>query len=220
MPFSPADIPGEAWTAGVAGVFSLGVAWLSKARSSKDSGRIRDLENELAQAEREMVSKSKAMSMPRYTSAWETIRSEVTKLIDETEIDRFLILVAWNGKRDPKWVTATVQIREEGKPIEQYIDVEVDDYYRSLMLKAKDRGPTAFSVSALPDCLIKSIYESEGVEQSVWDHISSHDMPDGTREVDFCSYSSSRRGPLSPGTIIRCKLITDRLKAISAGSRF
>ena len=45
---------------------------------------------------------------------WAGIENDLKSLLDETCIDRFLVLRAFNGQEKPKWTNAIFQMRSVG----------------------------------------------------------------------------------------------------------
>ena len=170
------------------------------------------------QAENELHLQAAALSFGDFIHEWEAIHEDLAQLMEETCIDRFLLLRAWNGEVDPRWTTAIWQVHQGvHKPV-SYVHFELDlDYLMRLRQAIDIPGGVAFSTSEINgDSAIRAIYESEGVKSAAWFFLAKHVIPDrpGTA-LTYCSFASSQREQLLPETVVRCRLIADRLRGVA-----
>ena len=167
-------------------------------------------------AMREMSLQSEALSFAIFLEDWQSVAAEMSKLIAETEIDRILILRAWNGVLTPKWTTAVYQLREVGQIPMQFIHTGLDDDYVARLSETKS-GVHYFATKDAPPGLIKSIYEAEGVQASCWFHIDTK-KGEGTDAavITYCSFSTHTQGEVNGETQTRAALVADRLKGLSS----
>lgn len=168
------------------------------------------------QAVAEMKSMAEGLSFADFLQDWQGVAAELGQLISGTEIDRILILRAWNGSLDPRWTTAVYQMREVGYEPVQYIHTSLDSDYVHRLRDAIQSGNVYFVVSDLNDSLIKSIYEAEGVTASYWAHIQTEKAAkDGTVSMAYMSFSTQSNDGIDPVTQTKCLLIADRLRGLA-----
>lgn len=147
---------------------------------------------------------------------WGKTIGDIDRLIDETEIDRFLMLTAINGIEHPRETTAHFQKRERGQKKYEYTEIQIDDHYRQLLKQAIQEGYVYFVVDDLPDgVLIKNIYLMEGVKSSMWILISVNDLGDGKKSITYASLSTHQDGGISAMTQTRCLITRDLLAGAS-----
>jgi hypothetical protein len=141
------------------------------------------------------------------------IEAEFVELCEGSEIDRIIVLCAWNGATDAKYSTAVWQFRQGYSTSTNYLRVALDGDYSSRLASCK-YAPQHFLTKDLPaGCLIREIYESEGITESVWIFLDRQLKPDGTALNTFMSFSA-KRGPITPKTLTLCKLLADQVKAL------
>jgi hypothetical protein len=141
------------------------------------------------------------------------IEAEFVELCEVSEIDRIIVLCAWNGATDAKYSTAVWQFRQGYSTSTNYLRVALDGDYSSRLASCK-YAPQHFLTKDLPaGCLIREIYESEGITESVWIFLDRQFKPDGTALNTFMSFSA-KRGPITPKTLTLCKLLADQVKAL------
>lgn len=172
------------------------------------------------QAENEMKFQRAALSFAAYLEEWAVIESDARYLLENTNVDRFMILRAWNGARDPKWTTSVYQMRMEGQEPIQYVHFELDADYQSRLREISDRRFMTFAVDEIPESFIKRIYQAEGVKHSSWFLIDEHELEreDGNKAkaITYCSFATHGDEPLTPDELTRCQILVGRLKACSA----
>lgn len=171
----------------------------------------------LAQAESELKLQQKALDFGAFIEEWSETHRDISHLLQETQLDRFLILRAWNGKLAPRWTTAVFQMRlGEQKPI-SYVHFELDTDYVSRLKEISIRNILTFAVADLPDCEIKKVYEVEGVKHAVWAHIMSEEVPGSTTvSHTYCSFATRSDTPIDQNVTTRCVILAGRLKGIAA----
>ncbi len=191
-------------------IFAASIAYISK-RNELTSKK------QLQQAELEMKVQSEALDFGQFFQDWNFIQHEINQLMEETNIDRFLMFRAWNGARDPRWTTAVYQLRQgEQKPI-SYVHFELDNDYKHRLSDMIDSKKIYFEVKDLPDSAIRSVYLAEGVSSAVWCHLDSTKPKDVSgKAITYCSFASHDPHLIDENTQTRCKILADRMKAIIA----
>ena len=165
------------------------------------------------QAENEMRFQAAALDFAMFLDTWGDIVEQVKIMFDETELERFIIFRAFNGKHHPKWTTGVLQMRDAGQHPVSYVHYELDDDYKNRLSLIGSSGYARVIVKDLKDCGIKEIYEAEGVTDSFWAFIDRRESKDGmSHAITYCSFATTQESGLSEATITRCKVITGRLK--------
>lgn len=180
-----------------------------KYRSSKDK-----LYSETTRQHKEEALASSGKDFIGYLKAWNDIEADIQALLEDSPLDRFLILRGWNGVRDPELTTAIYQYKSNKTSYITYDHVELDDDYRS-RLRRMYGGPQAFNVEELQPCLIKSIYNQEGVTSSVWFFLVSGEINGvAERNTTYCSFSSTEVDHIDEVTLLRAQLLTSKIKGV------
>lgn len=170
-------------------------------------------EKELAKIERELDFQTDALTVNISLRDWDLIYKELNQLMEASDIDRFLILAAWNGIEDPKWTTAIFQYRRGDQNPISYVHVELDKDYCEKLRLIRTMGEVDFSTEELMPSLIKSIYEMEGIKYSAWYHINSKRLSDtGSTALRYCSFATHSDKVFSDADKINCRRIVGMLK--------
>jgi len=164
------------------------------------------------QYERELKFQADALSLKVEIKDWDLIMYEVSTLMAETSIDRFLIFCAWNGKDRPKWTTAIYQFRSADQRPVSYVHVEIDADYVDRLTEAKSAGELYFVTEEIPQSLIKSVYRSEGVTEAVWYPLRQRKL-EGSESValSYCSFATHTSNKITEHERVRCRMVVNRL---------
>lgn len=168
-------------------------------------------------AYREISLQQEALSFSAFLEDWQHTSNELSALIRDTEVDRVMILRAWNGVLTPKWTTAVYQMRADGQEPRQYVHFELDSDYIDRLRRIVAGSALTFSVSELPESYVRQVYEAEGVKSSYWAHLRTDKAADSdSRAITYVSFSSHSREVLTTATQTRCMLMVGRLKGLAA----
>lgn len=100
-------------------------------------------------------------------TAFNQITGSVDRMFSETRADRFLILMAVNGKEDFNVVTVIFEQHKventKVNAVARYRNVEIDPLYRNMLKLAEVSGVVHLETSKMEDCLLKDFYRIEGV---------------------------------------------------------
>lgn len=154
---------------------------------------------------------SQSVDLGIFLHHWDMFYWELKRLMDATNLDRFLVLRAWNGVDDPSHTTAVLQIRQGTQEPIPYVNVELDSDYADRLARLKRTGHELVIVDELPDSLIKRIYQSEGVVASLWVFISAEPVLDKSR-ITYCSLATHQEGGFSDIEVTRMLILIDQLK--------
>lgn len=178
--------------------------------------KVRELNQENEMVRRELNFQQTEFGFEDLLHEWGSVHHELERLMEQTEIDRFLMMRAWNGEGDPQWTTAFFQMREAEQQSYSYIHFELDSDYIHRLHDLKVDGMHLIRTAELPESNIKRIYELEGVTSSAWFLIGRDKLKDSnSAAITYCSFAThSVEHPISPTTITRCRLIVSRLRSL------
>lgn len=131
----------------------------------------------------------------------EVSRQTQNIIFEQTTCDRFLLFVAFNGKKDFNHVTAIFEQRSNSNPgastgaLAIYRNITVDEEYKKMLKAAKDVREVVMDVSTMPDCLLKSFYISEGVKHSVVINLFRQELDKDTACLLYCSFATHMDTP-------------------------
>lgn len=204
----------EVIVAALGALSALGMAWFNYRKKDRAASH----EHARAdQAELEMKFQRAALSFSSYLEEWSVIEAEARRILEETVVDRFMILRAWNGTHDPRWTTAVYQMRLAGQEPVQYVHFELDEDYQTRLREISARNYIHFMVNDIPDSNIRRIYEAEGVTNSAW-FLIDEQKPEGTdaKAITYCSFATHKDEPMPEEVLTRCQVLVGRLKGASA----
>jgi hypothetical protein len=150
------------------------------------------------------------------------LKDTIEELFAKTKVDRFLILVAKNGKEDFKFATAIYEQHADNDKVKlsfgavgKYVDFQFDDNYRQILKEAEIKGLYRFDVDKEPDSDLKNIYISEGVNYSTiyfLKRIKNYDGEDNDC-ILYSSFATHDTEAFSPNDHINKKLVVNKIKA-------
>lgn len=188
-----------------------------------ERGKLEVSNQQLELAKRELAFQSDALDFSAFLQDWQNTACELNAIIAETEIDRILILRAWNGVLNPLWTTAVYQLREEWQQPRQYIHFELDQDYVTRLRELSNTGQIYFITSEMEpiESKIKQVYLAEGVRASYWAHIETVNLKNTeAKAITYISFSTHAQDKISESTRTRCMVMASRLKGIAANFRF
>lgn len=155
---------------------------------------VKKYRSELSKAEKD--AKQDKMKLDFFNRAMDL--SKINPLIDcvedifsKTRADRFLILIAVNGHEDFNIVSVIFEQHKKNEykvnAIGTYRNVKIDTHYKKMLKEAEFFGSVCLDVQKMPICLLKDIYENEGVNYSIVNFLSRQKIDN---ENDFVVYSS------------------------------
>lgn len=178
--------------------------------------RFSDERKRADQAETEIKFQVTTLDFDGFFQEWCEIQEELKSLCEDTVIDRFLLLRAFNGSECPKWTNAVFQYRQGGEKPISYIHVTLDYDYVTRLKTLLQRGQIFFRVDDVDDSLIQKIYQSEKIKCAVWYHIASYDiLGTKSRMIAYCSFASHESEEIPPEVMTRCRLLANRFRLIA-----
>lgn len=121
--------------------------------------------------------------------AWRHVTHIAKELVQDSDVERFLVLMLTNGGGDPHpgarlYATALVNELDDTYQHKHrdYDQVEVDTDYIERVIRARASGAQRMHVSVMGDSLLKRFYDAEGVRYAELYYLFSTE-----RETYFCS---------------------------------
>lgn len=177
-------------------------------------GKFRQQVLKLKQAQNEIDVQKKALSFTSFITEWDQTYKELEYLLENTEIDRFMILRAWNGSLSPKWTTAIFQIRTGNQLPVSYVHYELDHDYVGRLKEVIAEKQHEIVVDEINASGIKEVYESEGVLSSCWYLLGTEKLDKDSSAITYCTFSSLSKKKITKATKTRCKVIADRMSGV------
>lgn len=119
------------------------------------------------------------------------IGESVNRMFAQTKADRFLILVARNGKVDFNIVSVVFEQHKKTEfrinAIARYRNVHIDNSYRIMLKDAERYGMVQIETAKMPDSVLKDFYEMEGITFSKVRFLARKPIDN---DNDFLVYSS------------------------------
>lgn len=178
--------------------------------------KIREERLKSNQATRELTLQQAAFDFTGFMSQMNGFHQELMNMMETTDIDRFLILRAWNGKLNPRWTTAIFQIRQGSQDPVSYVHFELDHDYVDRLRTLVNGGDVVFRTDELPDCAIKRVYMAEGVTASRWFLIETKESDKNSRSITYCSFATHKPQGISEELGTRCKVLSGRLLGMAS----
>lgn len=194
----------------VAAITTLGsvvVAWMSHRKKKV-------VENKLTQAENYMRAEHQAMRYEHIFASTASTQNLFAKLLEESEIDRILLLIAWNGKEKPRWTKAIYQLRGGEQTVTEYVHTELDDdYRRRLEDTKKSTSGQIYRTEDLPEeSLIGKIYRAERVKCSHWVFLRQTSYAEGEC-YSYFSFATHSVDHIAPDVLLRIRLLMDQIRS-------
>lgn len=208
MAHPPSPITAEFLIACVTTLGAVIVAYIQSKKAKDKDKKLKEKEKEVETAQIEVIATRK--SFEAFVRTWSGVVFQINRLINDTEIDRFLILHATNGKTPLKKTTAIYQIREAGQQVFSYQDIELDDHYRNMLRHIEKHGHYYFVVDNEPDCLLKRIYVLERVKSSYLKLIEIVEN-EHVKIINYASYASHISGEITLNTRTLCDMTNSKL---------
>jgi len=175
----------------------------------------RNKQKQIVQMSNEMTCQQNSLSFSDFLQVWPEVHQDLQSLMATTNIDRFLILKAWNGELQPKWTTAIFQVVNGDQGPINYVHFGLDNDYVE-RLRAARFGDMKYVVDDMPDSEIKRVYQSEKITEAIWAHIDREVLHESNSVgVTYCSYATHSEEGIDDDTMMKCKLISNRLRSLS-----
>lgn len=153
------------------------------------------------------------------------IYSQMDKIVDSTSASRVMLFRGSNGGGLPMagsefYVKAIHQAFSEEiteNLVERYNSVLIDGHYANLLRDIVSNGCIKFNVEAMPDCLLKRIYQTEGVKFSEIHYLVAKGLVDKKQkfEIFYVSIAKNSEGDFNnTSDKLNIQLRVDNIKKI------
>lgn len=160
------------------------------------------------------------MVLPTYSA----IKAGVDEIFEKTKADRFLILIAINGKDSFNTVSVVMELhseRQRDSAIGKYHNIKIDDHYKSMLREAERRPAVNLIVDDMPNnSLLKTFYDMEGVKYSKIMFLARRALDTDNDMLVYCSIAThdepnfTRQEKVIIQTIVQSKVITNIKKIL------
>lgn len=172
---------------GIVAIVLAVIAYLEKRKVKQKDAQIASLQEEKKSSELRLNLVDKILDIALLGK----IQDAVKIMFNETKADRFLILVAINGKVNFNVVSVIYEQHKDseyrGNAIARYKNLEIDEDYRIMLKNAEVNSFIEIEVETMRDCLLKRIYQVEGIKHSKVRHLLRLPIDD---DNDVLIYSS------------------------------
>lgn len=146
-------------------------------------------------------------------SSFNTIKRNVDEIFKKTKADRFLILIAINGKTNFKIVSVVFEQHKKSdyeiNAIARYRNLEIDDDYKEMLKLSEREGAVHLKTDSMRECLLKQIYLDEEVTFSDIRHIARIHIDDDNDLLVYSSLATHSVKPFTERERTRAKIIYD-----------
>lgn len=193
----------------LAGALVMGVLglWKYKDEKKKYNLEVKKLEQEIAYFKKQELDAcikisfiDRIMDFPFFNA----LANSVDRIFDLTKADRFLLLIAKNGKTDFSIVNVVFEQHKSKdykiNAIARYrnVDVSQDPAYRRMLKDAEHNGVVDLETATMPECLLKQFYLMEKVTFSKVRFLARKPIDE---DNDFVIYSSLSTHDNEPFTL-------------------
>lgn len=133
-----------------------------------------------------------------------TISSKVDEIFYHTGVDRFLLLIAVNGKESFNVVSVVYERHKVGigaeriEAIDRYSHVMIDQEYKKMLKDAEVNGAVMMDVDTMnQDSILYNIYRSEGVTASIVKLITRVNLDNENSLLLYCSFATHDESKIS-----------------------
>lgn len=182
----------------------------------KQESEQKKIENE--QLRNELAISSKVLDFAGFLEEWSGIDDSIKDIFTTTNVNRILILRAWNGSTSPKWTTSVYQRRAEDQAPISYIHFELDTDYVNRLNEIFTCGNNYCSnayyvVDEMPDSAeLKNVYHNEKVNATLWCSLDRTRLSEHSTALTYISFSTTIAEKITQDEQTKCKLLVGMLK--------
>jgi len=122
---------------------------------------------------------------------------KIEQVFEQTSIDRFLLIIAVNGRSDFSTVSVVFEkfknrdTANRIDAIDAYSHVRIDHHYKELLKNVEALGLVKLVTDSMPeDSMLYSIYQNEGVKASHVYPVTRMKVDENNDMLLFCSYAA------------------------------
>ena len=185
-------------------VWYLGTKWGSRGKTSELAGA----ELERTHLVSEISFREEVLSFPLEPWQWAKLDEALDKLFENTNITRFYLLKAFNGRNDPTHATGIMLKIDKKYKRFDYKYYRLGSWYKQTLYRIRQGNDVLVDVAEMPDEEpLKNDYQVEGIKFSFWTHFMEETLSDmQTVSISYASFSS-HTGPISAETVAQCNNI-------------
>lgn len=135
-------------------------------------------------------------------ASFNAIKEAVEELFSTTRADRFLVLIAVNGKVDFNMISVIFEQHKKGNSkvnaIARYRSLSIDSKYREMLKESEKNGMLIIKTADMDDCLLRQIYEIEGVQESMIRHLIREHIDDDNDVLVYSSLATHDKRGFTP----------------------
>lgn len=161
----------------------------------------------------EMAARRAALSYSQLAEHWEVMRQRIKETMGRSNIDRFMLFRAFNGKYDPQSTTAVIQLRADDSMMDCYIDYPIDDNYRDNLEFIRKNKKRRLRLSDFPlESEMHRVYAREGVEDSIWLYLCDYELPNGCWAIEYISVATHEAGGLTEDDLVLAEMFVGSMR--------
>ena len=134
-------------------------------------------------------------------TSFNIIRNSVDRILDNTKADRFMILIAVNGKTDFNVVSVIFEQHKTAKwkvnAIIRYRDVHIDDKFRKLLKDVEYKGTLDIRVDEMENQLLKDFYIIEKLKHVKFQFLHREHVDENNDVIIYSTVSTHLSTPFT-----------------------
>ena len=149
------------------------------------------------------------------------IQNTVLEIFKKTSADRFLILMATNGKKELRFTSVVFEQHQDGYTslsfgaTNKYIRFEFDSVYMKMLKDVEKEGCLYYDVDSMDDGDLKQIYVSENVKYSNVYFLNRMPIDSENDKMVYASIGKHGDKPFTPEELFKMRLSVNKIRNIS-----
>lgn len=122
------------------------------------------------------------------------IQQSVNVIFDETTVEKFMILIAINGKTNFNTITCIFEQNKKyrGNAIGRMRNLQIDQEYKNLIRESELKPIVKIDVKQMKQSILKSLYSTSNVKYARLKHIIRSPIDNNNDALVFCSIATER----------------------------
>lgn len=176
--------------------------------------KLRKTKGQLVMAEQEIKDQSEALCYTLFPPGSQEVIADLSNLFDESMLDRFLMLKAWNGQYSPKYTNSVFQYRLGRQEVTSYEAWKTDEWYNWMLNQTEEKGYHIIKVADMPKSRLRDAYLMEGVKYSVVFFISKNQSKYNPKRylISYCSFATHEDVEITHEVIYKCEMIVGKIR--------
>lgn len=142
-----------------------------------------------------------------------------TEMFKKTKADRFLILIAKNGKTEFRFCTVVYEQHKDHRDVylslgatNKFHGFEFDSTYLQMLKEAESTGYIRYQTDKMPDGILKQVYTNEKVTDSKIYFLNRRGLDDLNDEISYCSIATHNPEGFDQDDSITIRIFANVLK--------